>query len=130
MSVSTEPRNDYVETGEGPTVMFVPGSFGTSAAWKGIHKRLPEGYRFVSTSLCGYGGAEETRTLAVASFQEQLKVIGTVTERAGGLLHLVGHSFGGTIGLAAALAPGLNIASVATFEANPMAIMKDSDLAL
>ena len=100
------------------------------AAWKGIHKRLPEGYRFVSTSLCGYGGAEETRTLAVASFQEQLKVIGTVTERAGGLLHLVGHSFGGTIGLAAALAPGLNIASVATFEANPMAIMKDRDPAL
>ena len=69
MSVSTEPRNDYVETGEGPTVMFVPGSFGTSAAWKGIHKRLPEGYRFVSTSLCGYGGTEENKTVAL-SFKE------------------------------------------------------------
>ena len=66
----------------------------------------------------------------MASFEEQLKVIGALTERAGGLLHLVGRSFGGTIGLAAAFAPGLNIASVATFEAIPMAIMKDSDLAL
>jgi pimeloyl-ACP methyl ester carboxylesterase len=130
MSGSTQPRIDYVETGEGPTVVFVPGSFGTPAAWRGIQKRLPEGYRFISTSLCGYGGTEETRTLDVATFDEQLRVIKTIAERGGGPLHLVGHSFGGTICLAAALAGDLDIASVATFEANPLALMQARDPAL
>jgi pimeloyl-ACP methyl ester carboxylesterase len=130
MSGSTDARIDYVETGEGPTVVFVPGSFGTPAAWRGIQKRLPEGYRFVSTSLCGYGGTEETRTLDDASVAHQARVIKTVVERAGGPVHLVGHSFGGTICLASTLSGDLRIASITTFEANPLAMMKERDPAL
>jgi pimeloyl-ACP methyl ester carboxylesterase len=130
MSGSTEPRVDYVETGEGPAVVFVPGSFGTPAAWRGIQKRLPEGYRFVSTSLCGYGGTEETWTLDDVLVAHQVRVIKTVAERAGGPVHLVGHSFGGTICLVAALSGDLDIASIATFKANPLAMMKERDPAL
>jgi pimeloyl-ACP methyl ester carboxylesterase len=130
MSDLIDPRIDYVETGEGPTVLFVPGSFGSPAAWRGIQKRLPQGYRFVSTSLCGYGGTEETRTLDGASVEHQIKVIKTVAEKAGGPIHLVGHSFGGTICLASALSGELDIASIATFEANPLALIKESDPAL
>lgn len=49
---------DFVETGAGPTVLFVPGSFSTPVAWRGLQKHLPECYRFVSTSVRGYGGTE------------------------------------------------------------------------
>lgn len=130
MSGSTEPRIDYVETGEGPVVVFVPGSIGTPAIWKGIQKRLPGGYGIVSTSLCGYGGTEEARTLDDASVAHQVRVIKFVAEKTGGPIHLVGHSFGGTICLAAALYGDLDIASIATFEANPLAMIKERAPAL
>ena len=40
---------DYHETGKGPAVLFVPGSFSTLTAWRGMQKRLPQHYRFVGT---------------------------------------------------------------------------------
>ena len=54
---------DYQETGSGPAVLFVPGSYSTPAAWGGMQKRLAPGYRFIGTSICGYGGTDETRSL-------------------------------------------------------------------
>lgn len=118
---------EFQETGSGPTVLFVPGSFATSAAWRGLQKRLPAGYRMVSTSLCGYGATVETRTLADPDMAHQLRVIEAAAARAGGPVHLVGHSFGGTIALASALAGTVEIRSVATFEANPLALIGNGD---
>ena len=42
-------RIDYEETGEGPAVLFVPGSFSTPAAWRGLQHWLPQRYRLVGT---------------------------------------------------------------------------------
>ena len=44
---------DYQESGDGPVVVFVPGSFSTPAAWRPVMKLLPPGYRMVATALCG-----------------------------------------------------------------------------
>ena len=52
---------DYQEAGDGPAILFVAGSYSTLAAWGGLQKGLPPEYRFVATSLCGYGATDETR---------------------------------------------------------------------
>ncbi|MBT5264667.1 MAG: alpha/beta hydrolase [Rhodospirillaceae bacterium] len=118
---------DYEESGEGPTVLFVPGSFSTPMAWRSIQKRLPQKYRFVSTSLCGYGETEETRSLGDLGMEHQIRVIEAVAKQTGGPVHLVGHSFGGTLSLAVALEGALagvvEVLSIATFEANPLALI-------
>lgn len=44
---------DYQKSGDGPVVVFVPGSFSTPAAWRPVMKLLPPGYRMVATALCG-----------------------------------------------------------------------------
>lgn len=54
---------EYAEHGQGPTLLFVPGSFGTGAGWKPVMENLGDGYRFVTTSLLGYGGTAERRPL-------------------------------------------------------------------
>ncbi|UVK40922.1 alpha/beta hydrolase [Mesorhizobium sp. AR10] len=100
---------DYVETGSGPAVLFVPGSFSTHAAWRPIQKLLPAAYRMVGTSLCGYGATPETRTRNDFGMQHELRIIEHAARRIGGPVHLVGHSFGGTVALAAALANSINM---------------------
>ena len=34
-------RVDYTESGDGPAVLFIPGSFSTPAAWTNIQKLYP-----------------------------------------------------------------------------------------
>jgi pimeloyl-ACP methyl ester carboxylesterase len=46
---------DYHEAGDGPTVVFVPGSCSTGAAWRPVISELSDSFRCVTTSLLGYG---------------------------------------------------------------------------
>jgi pimeloyl-ACP methyl ester carboxylesterase len=47
---------DYDEEGSGPTILFVPGSWGTGSAWRAVAEALKGRFRVVTTSLLGYGG--------------------------------------------------------------------------
>lgn len=113
------------ESGGGPAVLFVPGSYSTPAAWTGLRKRLPSTYRFIATSICGYGGTDETRSLDDLGMEHQVRVVEAVARHAGAPVHLVGHSFGATIALATALAGAVEVLSIATFEANPLAPIRE-----
>jgi pimeloyl-ACP methyl ester carboxylesterase len=120
---------DYQETGpesgEGAAVLFVPGSYSTPAAWTGLQKRLPLDYRFIATSICGYGRTDETRSLGDFAMEHQVRVVEAVARHAGAPVHLVGHSFGGTVALATALAGRVEVLSIASFEANPLALIRE-----
>jgi pimeloyl-ACP methyl ester carboxylesterase len=100
---------DYQETGEGPAVLFLPGSFSTPAAWRGVQTRLPQNYRFVGTSLLGYGGTQETRSPVDPAISHQIRMIDAVARHIDAPLHLVAHSFGGAVALTTALA---NVADI------------------
>lgn len=109
-----------------PALMFVPGSFSTPAAWRGIQKRLSPEYRMVGTSICGYGATTETRSISDLDIEHELRVLERVAAHMGnGPSHLVGHSSGGTVALAAALARTFEIASLALFEANPLTLIRE-----
>ncbi|MEP2534134.1 alpha/beta fold hydrolase [Shimia sp.] len=123
MAEPATPKVDFHDTGQGPALLFVPGSFSTSTAWRGIQQHLPSGFRFVGTSLCGYGATNETRTHGDLDMDHQTRVIETVASRINQPVHLVGHSFGGTVALATALSGKVDILSISTFEANPFNII-------
>ena len=116
---------DYQESGDGPAILFLPGSFSTPAAWRAVQNYLPQEYRFIGTSLCGYGGTAETRTLDDPDMAHQVRVVETVANHIGAPIHLVGHSFGGAVALASALAGSIDILSIATFEASPLFLLHD-----
>lgn len=116
-------RIDYEDTGDGPAVLFLPGSFSTPAAWRALQAHLPPRYRMLSTSLCGYGKTDETRTAKDYGIEHEVRVVEAVIKRAASPIHLVGHSFGGTVALATALTCDIDIRSIATFEASPLALL-------
>lgn len=125
MDMIDDLQIDYQDVGEGPAILFVPGSFSTPAAWRAMQKKLPTGYRFVSTSLCGYGDTEDTRTLDDLDMHHQTQILEAIAKKIDAPLHLVGHSFGGTVALASALAGRINVLSLATFEANPLSVIQE-----
>ena len=112
---------DYNETGTGPTVVFVPGSCSTGAAWRPIIAALSARFRCVTTSLPGYGGTAERRTPIDPPMTREVEVVEVVVRRAAGVrgdpVHLVGHSFGGLVGLAIALRRQVRLASLVIAEA-------------
>lgn len=117
---TASPEIEFIETGNGTPVLFVPGSYSTSAAWRGIWEHMPADYRFAATSLCGYGKTAETRNDTDLAMTHEVDVIAEAARRLGGNVHLVGHSFGGTIALASAISGAAHVLSIATFEANPL----------
>jgi pimeloyl-ACP methyl ester carboxylesterase len=114
-----DPRGpiDYDETGQGPTVVLVPGSCSTGAAWRPMMSHWKNAFRCVTTSLLGYGRTVERRTADNADIALEAEMIEAVIRRAGAPAHLVGHSFGGLSALAVALREPQLVRSLTILEA-------------
>jgi len=109
-------RIDYNEEGVGPTILFVPGSWGTRSAWRSVIAALGSPFCTITTSLLGYGGTEERRTVANPSIEQEAEVLEVVVGRAGGAVHLVAHSFGALVCLAVATRGIAPLASLTVIE--------------
>jgi pimeloyl-ACP methyl ester carboxylesterase len=119
-------RIDYAEAGSGQCLVFVPGSFSSTAAWRPVGDLLNDRFRVAATSLLGCGETEETRTEKDSSIDAEAEVIEAVIAHAGGPVHLVGHSWGGTITLCVALRRRASVASLILLDANPCDLLQQS----
>jgi pimeloyl-ACP methyl ester carboxylesterase len=111
---------DFIDTGTGPILLFLPGSYSHFSAWKGIQKALKGSYRMISTSLPGYGGSKEIRGDAVQDMSLMSNFVADVISRVGEPVHLIGHSYGGLVSFAATLSGKASLLSLITFEGNPI----------
>jgi pimeloyl-ACP methyl ester carboxylesterase len=107
---------DYDECGAGPAVVLVPGSCSTGAAWRPVIAAWNARFRCVTTSLLGYGGTAERRIDDPSIFHET-DAVESVVRKAGGSVHLVGHSFGGLVALTVALRNRVPLSSLTIVEA-------------
>ena len=115
---------DYDESGQGPTVVLVPGSCSTGAAWRPVVAQWENGFRCVTTSLLGYGGTAERRTVLDADIAHEAEALEAVIRRAACPVHLVGHSFGGLAALAVALRKRVPLLSLTIAEAPAAEILR------
>jgi pimeloyl-ACP methyl ester carboxylesterase len=115
---------EYADTGAGPPVLLLPGSFGTAAGWKAVQEHLGDGYRVITTSLLGYGRTPETRPDGNATMAQQVDVIDRIIDRIGVAPHVVGHSFGGLAAIVHALTGRQAPASLLLVEANPLGVLR------
>jgi pimeloyl-ACP methyl ester carboxylesterase len=117
---------EYLERGEGPPLLLLPGSFGTGAGWKALTDSLPSRYRLVTTSLLGYGATADCRPMGNTTMQQQTAIIDLILERIGQPAHVVAHSFGALAALAHALKGTRKLASLVLVEATPHGILRSS----
>ena len=118
-------RFDYSERGTGPTIVLVPGSCSTSAAWRPVIATWNGQFRCITTSLLGYGGTVERRTARDSDISHEAEMLEAVVLRAGGRVHLVGHSFGGLVALAVALRDRVPLASLVILEAPAPEVLRE-----
>jgi len=119
-------RIDYDVTGAGPTVVLVPGSCSTGAAWRSVMSAWDSRFRCVTTSLLGYGGTAERRSADDPSIWHEADVLEEVIRAAGEPVHLVGHSFGGLVALAVALRNRVRLKSLVVVEAPAAALLRQN----
>jgi pimeloyl-ACP methyl ester carboxylesterase len=117
---------DYDERGTGPTLVLVPGSCSTGAAWRPITAAWNNQFRCVTTSLLGYGGTAERRTPLDASLSINAEAVESVLRKASGKVHLIGHSAGAVIALSVALRKQVPLASLVTIEPPVPMLLKAS----
>jgi pimeloyl-ACP methyl ester carboxylesterase len=115
---------EYDESGAGRTVVLVPGSCSTGAAWRPLITQWQGSYRCITTSLLGYGRTAERRTAADNDIAREADIIEAVITRAGPPVDLVGHSFGGLAALVLALRRPDLLRSLAILEAPGPEILK------
>ena len=108
------------EAGQGHAVLLLPGSYATPSAWKGVQSALKGTYRILSTSLPGYGTTPEVRPENDADIDRLVEFVGQVVDAVGEPVHVVGHSWGAQLVLAAVLAQRIAPLSLVCFEANPI----------
>jgi len=120
-------RIDYEDSGTGPTVVLVPGSCSTGAAWRPVMAAWNEQFRCVTTSLLGYGGTAERRAARDPAITHEAEAVEAVIRRTGGRVHLVGHSFGGLVSLAVTLRNQVPLASLTIAEAPAVELLRDRD---
>jgi pimeloyl-ACP methyl ester carboxylesterase len=111
---------DFVESGSGPALLFLPGSYSNHAAWRGVQEALSGAYRMISTSLPGYGDTPEIRPADVSDPALMADFVAAVAERVAEPFHLVGHSYGGFNAFYSTLSNKIAPLSIVTFEANPV----------
>ena len=117
---------DYAETGSGPALLFLPGSFGTGAGWKAVIGYLGDGYRMVTTSLLGYGATPDIRPDDNATMAQQVDLIDRIIDRIGTSPYVVGHSYGGLAAIVHALTGRRRPASLLLVEANPLGLLRSA----
>jgi pimeloyl-ACP methyl ester carboxylesterase len=118
-------RIDYDECGAGPTIVLVPGSCSTGAAWRPVIAAWDSRFRCVTTSLLGYGRTAERRSARDPSISHEADALESVIRTAGGPVHLVGHSFGGLVALALALRNPAPLASLTILEAPAAEVLRE-----
>ncbi|PJN94568.1 alpha/beta hydrolase, partial [Amaricoccus sp. HAR-UPW-R2A-40] len=105
------------EVGTGPVVLFLHGAVSDHRVWGGIRDRVAERHRFVAYDQRYFGPAEwpdEAAGFSVATHAEDLGAV--IDALDAGPVHLVTWSYGGLVGLHAAMRHPEKFRSITHFE--------------
>lgn len=107
----------YEEAGSGPVVLFLHGAVSDHRVWGGIRDRVAERHRFVAYDQRYFGPAEwpdEAAGFSVATHAQDLAAV--IDALDAGPVHLVTWSYGGLVGLHAAMRFPEKFRSITHFE--------------
>ena len=110
----------YDDAGQGPVIVLVHGSPGTSRAWQPVSERLAARFRVISPNLPGYGGTTRPAGEGPGDSSYAAGLIEALIAQVGPPVVLAGHSYGGAVALVTALRGRVTPCALALFE--PVAI--------
>jgi pimeloyl-ACP methyl ester carboxylesterase len=117
----------YRESGAGEPIVLLHCSSGSSSAWLPVMDHLDQDYRVLAPDLLGYGRNAPWPRDAVLAPDGELGVVEALLYLADRPVHLVGHSYGGTVALNAARRFQRQIASLVLIEPVAFHLLRRAD---
>jgi magnesium chelatase accessory protein len=110
----------YDDAGQGPVIVLVHGSPGTSRAWQPVAERLSLRFRVIAPNLPGYGATTRSAGDGPGDSSYAAGLIEALIAEVGAPAVLAGHSYGGVVALMTALRGRAKPGALALFE--PVAV--------
>ena len=123
---SDPPAVDFIEGGSGPLVVLVHSSVAGARQWRKLIDVLAPGFHVRAVNLHGYGRTPAWRVDRVQSLEDQAGLVEAAVPAGVDRIRLVGHSFGGSVAMKAALRLGARVEKLVLFEPNPFSLLRDN----
>lgn len=117
----------YREAGAGEQIVLLHCSSGSSAAWLPVMNHLAQDYRVVAPDLLGYGRSAPWPRDVPLGPDAELGVVEALLDVADRPVHLVGHSYGGTVALRAARRYARQVTSLTLIEPVAFQLLRRAD---
>lgn len=111
------------------TVVLLHGSASSGAQWRALAGRLEPGRRVIAPDLYGYGAAAPWSGRGPFRLWHEAESVLAQIERLDGPVHLVGHSYGGTVALSIARRRRDLVRSLALIEPVAFHLLRHGDAA-
>lgn len=115
---------DHTDDGQGEPVVLIHGSVSGNRQWRSLIDALKDRHRVIAVNLFGYGETTAWPGSAPQSLCAQAQLVLALCEALDAPLHLVGHSFGGSVALKAAELLGTRIGRLVLLEPNPFHLLR------
>jgi pimeloyl-ACP methyl ester carboxylesterase len=114
---------DYVEAGTGSPVILIHSSVSGNQQWRSLGEALKDRHRVLAVNLFGYGDTTPWPENAVQTLADHADLVLALCSNSRGPVFIVGHSFGGSVALKAALRLGHKVAGLVLLEPNPFYLL-------
>jgi len=115
---------DYTEDGSGETVVLIHSSINSNRQWRALVDALKERFRVLAINLFGYGETTPWPGIRLQTLSDQAELVLTLCEETQTPIHIVGHSFGGSVAVKAATKLGPRVDRLVLLEPNPFYLLK------
>jgi len=121
-------KPDFIEAGHGETVVLIHSSAAGAKQWRSLMTMLAPDFHVVAVNLFGYGKTRAWTDGKPQALADQAKLVEPFLPSDGSKISLVGHSFGGSVAMKAALMNKDRVRRLVLIEPNPFYLLEQQGL--
>jgi pimeloyl-ACP methyl ester carboxylesterase len=118
----------YFDEGRGEAVILLHSSLSSSRQWRRLQQQIGHRYRLLGLDLLGYGETPMPTETDDFHYDHEVDLVERLMDRVQTPVHLVGHSYGGSIALKTALRYPNRVRSIYAHEPVLLALLKSEGL--
>jgi pimeloyl-ACP methyl ester carboxylesterase len=115
----------YQHSGSGHPILLLHSSGCTGGSWQRLVSELGANFTFYTPDLAGYGQSSCDYLGEESTLRDEAEFVAPLMWDVDEKFHLVGHSFGGAVALAAALAWPERIKTLTLYEPTAFSVLRD-----
>lgn len=117
----------YFAVGAGEPIVLLHCTGGSGRQWTGLAEILREEFQIIAPDLCGYGATTHWPGYGTFNLGIEADLVGALISQLKKPAHIVGHSFGGAVGLQLALRYPEHLNSLTLIEPAAFHLLRDGD---